>query len=157
MKAYEISRWFLLRNNVEVLDNNANLLTNLKIQKLLYYAQGIYLAFMDEKLFDDDIVALEKGPVVTTVYNSYKQSGIKINDEINFIYQDEDKIISNKIDNMKYAYNVLETVFQTYIQFSGEELSEMTHHERPWKETPQGDVININLIKEYFETEVLVD
>jgi uncharacterized phage-associated protein len=47
-------------------------LTNLKLQKLLYYAQGWYLAIHDEALFDERIEAWPRGPVVPPVYGSFK-------------------------------------------------------------------------------------
>lgn len=46
-------------------------ISHIKLQKLLYFAQGIYLANTDGKpLFKDKIYAWEFGPVVKTVYRS---------------------------------------------------------------------------------------
>jgi uncharacterized phage-associated protein len=50
-------------------------LSNLKLQKLLYYAQGHYLATAGQPLFDDRIQAWSHGPVVPTVYHEYKKFG----------------------------------------------------------------------------------
>ena len=52
--------------------------TNLKLQKLLYYAQGWYLAFFDEPLFDERIEAWLHGPVVPPIYQD-RPSGIEHN------------------------------------------------------------------------------
>jgi uncharacterized phage-associated protein len=41
-----------------------DVISNLKLQKLLYYAQGFYLAIYGKALFEEDIVAWEHGPVV---------------------------------------------------------------------------------------------
>ena len=44
-RAIEIARWFLIRNYMEEQqDEEVEKMTNLKIQKLLYYAQGVHLA-----------------------------------------------------------------------------------------------------------------
>lgn len=43
-KAFDIAEWFLLYNNYIMGESDADLITNLKLQKLLYYAQGCYLA-----------------------------------------------------------------------------------------------------------------
>lgn len=48
-------------------------ISNLKLQKLLYYMQGFHLAYFDTPLFDDDIEAWMYGPVVPCVYNHFKK------------------------------------------------------------------------------------
>lgn len=50
-------------------------LTNLKIQKLLYYAQGKYLVQNGNPLFDEKVEAWQYGPVVPEVYHQFKQCG----------------------------------------------------------------------------------
>ena len=47
-------------------------MTNLKLNKLLYYAQGVFLARTGKPLFDDDIEAWDLGPVVSCIYQKYK-------------------------------------------------------------------------------------
>ena len=50
-------------------------LTNLKLQKLLYYAQGKYLAQTGHPLFDEKIEAWKYGPVIPDVYHVFKSCG----------------------------------------------------------------------------------
>jgi uncharacterized phage-associated protein len=45
--------------------------TNLRLQRLLYYAQGWHLALHGEPAFDDRIEAWLNGPVVPDVYRKY--------------------------------------------------------------------------------------
>jgi YD repeat-containing protein len=73
MKALDIANHFVeLANNTPEHD-----LTNLKLQKLLYYAQGKYLSENDgTPLFDDKIEAWKYGPVVKDVYHAFKQCGV---------------------------------------------------------------------------------
>lgn len=47
-------------------------LTNMKLQKLLYYAQGWHLALKGDALFDERIEAWPHGPVVPPVYGTFK-------------------------------------------------------------------------------------
>ena len=47
----------------------------LKLQKLLYYCQGIHLAAYDCPLFDEDIEAWEHGPVVVSIWYKYREYG----------------------------------------------------------------------------------
>ena len=79
--AEQIASWFLLYNNLKVEEEGADSITNLKLQKLLYYAQGCYLALENKPLFNDNIVAWKHGPVVECIYNKYSpygSSGISI-------------------------------------------------------------------------------
>jgi len=49
--------------------------TNLKLQKLLYFAYSINLVLYDEKLFTSQIHAYKLGPVVPDVYREFKNHG----------------------------------------------------------------------------------
>jgi uncharacterized phage-associated protein len=62
--------WFIRRNQSDQMS-----LTHLKIQKLLYFAQGHHLARFDEPLFDENFQAWRYGPVVVSVYHQLKDSG----------------------------------------------------------------------------------
>ena len=50
-------------------------LSNLKLQKLLYYAQGIHLVMHNSPLFPDAIVARQYGPVIPRLYAKYREHG----------------------------------------------------------------------------------
>ena len=50
-------------------------ISNLKLQKLLYYAQGTSLSILGRPLFADPIINWQHGPVVSTVYHQYKSHG----------------------------------------------------------------------------------
>ena len=56
-------------------ENKINDLTNLKLQKLLYFAYGVHLSLFNEKLFTDEIQAWKLGPVVPSVYIEFKDHG----------------------------------------------------------------------------------
>ena len=47
------------------------LMSNLKLQKMLYYEQGFHLAKFNTPLFDEEIEAWMYGPVVPAVYNHF--------------------------------------------------------------------------------------
>ena len=49
-------------------DMGRELMTNMKLQKMLYYQQGFHLAYFGTPLFDKDIEAWMFGPVVPSVY-----------------------------------------------------------------------------------------
>ena len=69
-RAREIAEWFLAWAE----DIEADI-SNLKLQKLLYYAQGHYLARTGVPLFDDVIQAWAHGPVVPTSTTPSRNTG----------------------------------------------------------------------------------
>lgn len=58
---------------IRVAHETGKSISNMKLQKLLYLAQGIHLAFKnDTPLFEDQIEAWKYGPVVPSVYHKFK-------------------------------------------------------------------------------------
>lgn len=144
--ASEVAKWFLAHNRIVTDEEGAECISNLKLQKLLYYAQGCFLAVTDKVLFDDDIVAWQHGPVVESIYQQYKGNkaeGIVFNEEFDFS------------SFSKEENELLTEVYDVFGQYSAWKLRNMTHNETPWKETPQNAVIPIEKIKEYFKREYL--
>ncbi len=153
LRAKEVAKWFLLRNKVEQdQDECVESISNLKLQKLLYYAQGIHLAVTDEILFEEDIYAWKHGPVVPDVYDEYK---VNKGNPIEVLEDKNNYELTIKVQNDKKAADTLEFVFNEYGQYSAWGLRNMTHNERPWKETPLQNIIDVNLIKDYFREEVV--
>ena len=64
----QVANWLIEKaNNTE----NGDFITNLKLQKLLYYLQGYYLAVFEKPLFDVEIEAWQYGPVVPNAYYEF--------------------------------------------------------------------------------------
>ena len=147
-KALDIAKWFLFYNNrVIMADSDADYISNLKLQKLLYYAQGSFLAIKDRPLFDDNLLAWEHGPVVNEVYQEYKKYGT------NGIPFEED--YTNNISNEDE--DLLKEVYKVFGKYSAWGLREMTHNETPWKETKRNGVISLESIKDYFKKNYVED
>ena len=62
-KAIDIAKYFINELHPEPL----------KLQKLLYFAQGFSYAFYDKELFNDDFEAWVHGPVIPSIYHEYKK------------------------------------------------------------------------------------
>jgi len=108
-------------------DIDENDLTNLKLQKLLYFSQGKYLARYHKELFKEKIEAWELGPVVREVYDKFKVCG-------NFPITAFD--IQNKLsDNLdKKTQEFLLSVWDEYGKYAASFLVEKTHRRgSPWK------------------------
>lgn len=144
--ALEIAKWFLAENRIRMVSDESDYITHLKLQKLLYYAQGCFLAIKDSPLFKEDIYAWQHGPVVPEVYDEYKCF------HSNPIEFDEDYDV-NKIDSDTRA--ILKEVFDVFGQYAAWKLRDMTHNEAPWKETKQGDIIDKERIKSFFKAEYI--
>ena len=159
--ALDISKWFLYKNFEKQKENIAEndefdiyeVITHLKLQKLLYNAQGVYLALTDEKLFDEKLIAWEHGPVVKEVYDKYKLNGRKV---INF--ETNDINIIQTIEKDKKTNEILEMVYDTFSIYTAWQLREMSHEKgTPWDMTESDKEISIILLKEYFKKEVVVE
>jgi uncharacterized phage-associated protein len=118
-------------------------ITNLQLQKFLYYIQGDYLAKYGLPIFDNTIEAWAYGPVVPDVYYCYnnyssrKIKGIKPSVEI------EKETISSINESIKRIINI-----QVW------DLVDKTHKEDPWSDNyiaNQNEEIPIDEIKSYFQ------
>jgi uncharacterized phage-associated protein len=70
----DIANYFLCKAQDEDKPEQRHL-SNLKLQKLLYYAQGLYLAAYGSPLFRDAIIAWQYGPVIPSLYSKYRKHG----------------------------------------------------------------------------------
>lgn len=122
-------------------------MTNLKLNKLLYYAQGHYAALTGRKLFNDDIEAWDFGPVVPSVYHKYKICGR--NRIADYDISVPDDCFTDE------QYSILLDVAREYAKFAGSYLVEKTHQfgtpwKNHWSEDKRNIVIPIDEIKSYF-------
>ncbi|KXU99490.1 hypothetical protein AD929_15640 [Gluconobacter potus] len=119
LTAKQVAEYFLTKADPEVGDE----ISNLKLQKLCYYAQGFSLALYDRPLFSGEIQAWMHGPVIPEIYHCYKENGskgISAPEGLDFSSYDED------------TRELLDEVFDVYGQFSAWKLRNMTHEEAPW-------------------------
>lgn len=143
VSVYDVARYFL-----SLVDEEAgDFLSNLKLQKLVYYAQGFNLALFNRPLFSDEIEAWRHGPVVPELYRAYKSFGSgAIPHPTDF-----DPDIFDKD-----TCELLDEVYQVYGQYSAWRLRDMTHEETPWVESfdPYGfrNVIEHEAMRNYFRT-----
>jgi len=141
LSCFDVARYFLALVDEDAGDS----LTNLKLQKLVYYAQGFYLALYDEPLFPEHIEAWTHGPVVPDLYHALKQFG------------SEPVKLDWEVDPDRYTPEImglLDEVYSVYGQFSAVRLRNITHQEPPWQQTPNGQVIPLDLMKDYFKTQI---
>ena len=98
-------------------------LTNLKLQKLLYYSQAWFLSIHDEPLFEGTFQAWVHGPVLTSQYARFKANTWRpIMDDV------EAPELPPQI--VRHLDEILD-VFGTESAIA---LEAMTHAEDPWRE-----------------------
>ncbi len=105
-----------------------DVLTNLKLQKLLYYAQAWYLVLKGKALFNEDFQAWVHGPVLPSQYRRFKEFEWKP------IIQD---IQSINLDDVELVSHLREVVDVFGVETAAA-LEMMTHNEPPWKEARKG-------------------
>lgn len=135
----DIAHYFIWRANSD--EEFGENITNLKLQKLLYYAQGFSLVWNEAPLFEEPIEAWAHGPVVRSLYSTYSTSAAKP-------LPTPREFDPGTIDPQ--TRELLEEVYQVYGQFSAWGLRNLTHDEAPWKDTPRNQVIPKEAMKRYF-------
>ena len=125
-------------------EDGGELMTNMKLQKMLYYQQGFHLAYFGSPLFEEDLEAWMYGPVVPGVYAAYKEFGK------NGLMGDHEHVVS--LEDKEEA--LFAEVMRVYSKYSAIGLMNMTHEEMPWKTTPvgEGNVIAKEKMMEFFKT-----
>ena len=100
-------------------------ITNLRLQKLVYYAQAWYLASYDKPLFTADFEAWVHGPVIPDLYHKYK--GYKSHPiEIELSLDDVERRFDD--DTLEF----LGEVADVYMPSTTYHLERMAHLEEPW-------------------------
>jgi len=150
-----IKRLNLCRTKIEAVAlyiiNAGYEITNLALQKLLYYTNAVNLLKYSVPLFGDDCEAWVHGPVYPMIYEKFKCFGRET------IYDcDLDKSYVKNISDEDKA--IIDYVLKNFGIYNGKILERSTHRERPWLKMREGyfeketcnEIISKELIIEYF-------
>lgn len=102
-------------------------MSTMKLQKLCYYSQGWSLAWDGVPLFADEISAWANGPVIFNLFDQHR-GRFTVED---WPYGDPRNLDSDQIET-------IDAVLASYGDLTGQQLSDMTHDERPWLEARDG-------------------
>lgn len=100
-------------------------MTPKKLQKLAYYSQAWYYTLYGEALTSGVFEAWVHGPVCPDIYHEYKHHGWN-------------KIPRLSVEIAPDIKPFLDVVYNTFSEYTGDELEEMTHEEDPWKNARVG-------------------
>lgn len=137
----------------------------MKLQKLLFYAQGWHLGFTGGLLFDEQVECWRYGPVVRSIFDHFREFGSSPIDRLatkHKFVNGKWKIVYPKVPNScnQDTKDILTTVWSEYKNYSAFRLSNMTHEEGgPWhtvfiannQQPPMGTDIPIDVMRDYFK------
>jgi len=105
-----------------------DILTNLKLQKMLYYAQAWHLALFNKELFEEDFQAWVHGPVLPSQYQRFKEFQWKpIISDIDYPQTENKELV-----------DFLNEIVDEFGSETAVALELMTHREKPWLEARGG-------------------
>lgn len=132
-----------------------NYLTQMKLQKMVYFANGYHLAKYGEALVEERFQAWKFGPVIPKIYQDYKLYGSDLIFETR--YSDFENFEKANLENLSEdARDTIEFTWKATKDVSAAKLSNWTHLPgSPWSqvynESDREQVIQDELIKTYFK------
>lgn len=123
-------------------------ISNLKLQKILYFVQAEFLVNENRPCFKEEIEAWDFGPVVPEVYHEFKIFGSA----------DIPKVVCGAADEVILERDqvIINEMVDECGEYSAARLVEITHNQAPWKEAYEkycNNIIRKEAIKRYFEKE----
>lgn len=121
----------LFNNNVVIKNGRKSYEGNVRLNKYLFLSQVVYLAKYEKKLFEDNFVAYDNGPVIKEIINEYP-------------------LISSRNENVEIDDDIkgfLDKIYDSLINASYDELIEITHEDPEWirlsKDTYNAPIMNL--------------
>lgn len=118
--------------------------TNLQLQKFLYFSYVNNLTIRNVKIFSDPIEKWQYGPVVPSVYHSFKDYGFfgisEPKEEFGLTFNDgrlqlnEKKFDPSFIESDQETRNQIDSVVRKWIDEPPFKMVEFTHDEPMWKD-----------------------
>ncbi|AOA58222.1 Panacea domain-containing protein [Acinetobacter larvae] len=119
-------------------------ITNLQLQKFLYFSYVEYLIGCNDRLFSDSIEKWQYGPVVPSVYHAFKDYGFfsisKPKEEFDVTFIDgrlqliEKKFDPNLINSEFRVSSSIQKIINKWIEEDPFKMVEFTHKEPMWKD-----------------------
>ena len=145
---FDVANWFLTKESM----------SHKKLQKLCYYAQAwFFVLHDDDPIFNGSFEAWVHGPVNRRLWEKFKDYGYAD------IPQDALSGIAKKFESKDNE--LLESVWETYGEYTGFQLESLTHDESPWIEARKGlssyepskNIISQDTMRECYASQYLGD
>lgn len=164
-KAIDIARYVIYYCH-----QNSYSISNLKLQKLLYFIQAYFLVEKDEECFIDSIEAWDFGPVIPNVYYEYNMYGsTNIPNQKTYEKLDIDtktgkvEFIKKEINHDIICYAdkcLIQSLLNKFGDCSSTYLTEVSINQKPWISAyvkNKHKVISTDSIKNYFKNDKDID
>lgn len=160
MKALDVAKYLIAKS-----DEVGDLITNKKLQKILYYVKAWGLVYFNDGILSEPFEAWVHGPVCPEVYQHYKVNGYKpLSVDYNGISSSEyvKKFQKDHSDEARKV-QLIDAVFNKYAVLTSFQLEMLSHNERPWIEA-RGNLsplengsqaINADTMKAYYGARVI--
>lgn len=135
-------------------------ISNLKLQKILYFIQAYFLTEKNKKCFNEKIEAWDFGPVVPVAYHEYKQYGSCDIPSVEsyFLFDDNNAWNSKMVEFSDDIIadddkGLINNVVDKFSDYTATDLVSLTHRQAPWinNYAPyQNNEIKTDEIREYF-------
>ncbi len=131
-------------------------LTNIKLVKLMYIAQGLSLSLLDRPIFKDDTIeAWKYGPVIPSIYHEFKHFKSNPITSKSVILDSNWENASEPLLEEEEDKKIVKLTWDLYKDTSARELITSTHRPgTPWSLTyvhGENNVIDNALIKKYYD------
>lgn len=138
-------------------------ITNLKLQKLLYFVQGGFYIIYDEPCFKEDIQCWQYGPVVPEVYSLFRKYGSVSIPEIYTV--DEYDLDTQTFIEKEWKINFkneehkacIDVILDHLARLSAFQLVDITHKQEPWYsnyEPYHHNIISKNELRSFFRRDL---
>ena len=127
--------------------------TQLMLQKLLYFIQGIYFALYGKPMFSEDCRAWIHGPVYPEVYDLFRDFKYNPIEDARFaLLEGTEEALTDE------EKKVIDLVVNTFGMYGAKVLEKITHNEEPWREArrgygdsiPSSELLQKERIKRYY-------
>lgn len=131
----------LAKKIVSLANNNDLYITNLQLQKVLYYVQGTFMNKFKEKAFAEDMECWPYGPVVKKVWSTFNVFG-----------RNPIRNCSSNLQLLQCEENIIIDILLKKLNMNVWDLVDQTHEEIPWKRANESHSIYLKDedMKEFF-------
>lgn len=135
MNVFDVAKYILTSIGGEI--------SAMKLQKLCYYSQAWTLAWDGKELFPEEFLRWDNGPVCRELFDIHQGK----------FFVDSSIVDASILSGNEFSKNQLrniDQILEEYGNISGSDLSEMTHRESPWINTPKNEIISKEVMKNYY-------
>lgn len=125
VKAQDLAKYIITKCTLD-----GKPISNLQLQKILYFVQGAFYYRLEHPIFDDPIRAWDYGPVIDNVYNAYKKYGASTIHDIDINFEST----FDKENDPEATRELVDIVVESLREMNPWELVRISHESgTPWE------------------------